>query len=114
MLCVCSISWHTQGLRLSSCACVRETVCVCDFGVDLSVIHYTAGRFVSLKGTPCCERAEKALPLPSSHLDSSSKQPSQNSRPGATGRGRNSIMTGEGCIASTDRGSYLKKRGVGG
>ncbi len=68
-------------------------VSVCDFSVDLSIIHNTAGQFESLKGTLCCERAEKALSLPSSHLDSSSKNPSQSSHPGATGMGRNSCMT---------------------
>lgn len=71
---------------------VSACVSVCDFSVNLSIIHYTAGQFESLKGTLCCERAEKALPLPGSHLDSSSKHPSQSSHPGATGMGRNSSM----------------------
>lgn len=73
------------------CLCV--CVSMCDFSVDLSIIHYTTGQFESLTGTLCCERAEKALPLPSSHLDSSSKHPSHSSHPGATGMGRNSNMT---------------------
>lgn len=61
--------------------------------LDLSIIHYTAGQFKSPKATLCCERAEKALSLPSSHLDGSSKRPSQSSRPGETGMGRYSSMT---------------------
>lgn len=73
--------------------CVCAFVSVCDFSVDLSIIHNTAGQFESLKGTLCCERAQKALPLPSSHLDSSSKHLSQSSHPRATGMSRNSSMT---------------------
>lgn len=69
-------------------------VTMCDFIVDLSIIHNTAGQFESLKGTLCCERAERAPALPSSHLDSSSKHPFQSSRPGATGMGRNSCIDG--------------------
>lgn len=49
-LCTCR-----ESCKWSSWACV----CVCDFCVARSIIHNTAGQFESLKGTLCCERAEK-------------------------------------------------------
>lgn len=113
----CVVFWdiHRKIERLTSfvcaCVCARVYLSVCDLCVDLSIIHNTAGQFESLKGTLCCERAEKALPLPSSHLDSSSKHPSKSSHPRATGMGRNSSMT---ALVRPNQGIHLKKtyRGV--
>lgn len=72
-----------------------ESVHMCKFA--LCIQHgwqcaCTAGQFKSLNGTLYCESSEKALPLPSSHLNSSSKDLSQSSHPGKTGMGRNSSM----------------------
>ena len=97
------------------CVCVCYVLLLlllfrCDFSVDLSIIHNTAGHYESLRGTLCCEIAEmlclcQALtwtPLQSPPL-------------------RADILErlawaeiaddGQRCVARSQQGSYLKSRG---
>ena len=79
-----------EGLTASSCACV----CRCVFSVWIWVLSITLqGNLSPWRALCVVKEQKKASPLPSSHLDSSSKRPSQSSHPGATGMGRNSSMT---------------------